>query len=357
MPDNDVYGFDAPTVERIATVVRGFEDSKLGSPAEPMLQYASDVPLVQIVRVTSTTTTNGEYPGRIQKINPTTTPPTFADLNAADDCWVIGPNAEMLMTQKYLARMDGFGNSPSRARFIIGQGGANTAGAVLRVPSNGASNTLTSAFIQNTADGTPPTFSDSTACWTLDINGGAIQAGRYLGTFLVQHNDGKSVYGVQMASGSIGTAINAFFYSGSDHIVANGSNMDLPLDTTGFNNGTFVAISTTKIQPPSTGMYIFGANLAIVPNEAATVGLSVSVKLVVNNGTGLGAVLGTNPGFGNNNTWMDGNITALGIGMTMGDIITVVPTTSGYVTVNVQNGGNANLTVKAGSYLWMAKIK
>jgi hypothetical protein len=116
MAEGEVYGFEAGTVERIRDAVRGFEEMALIPGAELENRFPSDVPSVEIVRVTSTTKINGEYPGKLQLVNPLPTPPTYTD---GIDCWVVGPNGETLSAQRYLARADGDGNTPKRPRFIV----------------------------------------------------------------------------------------------------------------------------------------------------------------------------------------------------------------------------------------------
>jgi hypothetical protein len=198
MAEGEVYGFEAGTVERIRDAVRGFEERPLIPLRELENWFPSDVPSVEIVRVTSTTTTNGEYPGKLQIVNPLPTPPTYTD---GIDCWVIGPNGETLSAQRYLARADGDGNTPLRARYIASfsaaGGAAATQAAVIRVPSAGLANTLTAAFIESANDGTPPTFIDGLACWALDMNLGIVNPGRHPGIWICTHSDGKQVFAVE----------------------------------------------------------------------------------------------------------------------------------------------------------------
>jgi hypothetical protein len=55
----------------------------------------------QMVRVSSATPTSGLFPGQIQKVDASTSPPTLTDLNGSQDCWAWAPNGETLSTQKY----------------------------------------------------------------------------------------------------------------------------------------------------------------------------------------------------------------------------------------------------------------
>lgn len=199
MPDNEVYGFDASTTARIADAVREIEQARGIPGPRPFSRDYSNTAAVEIVRVTSTTQVNSEYPGRVQKIDPHTTPPGITDLNTYDDCWIVGPNAETLTAQKYVARMDGDGNTPVRPRFLIcgavGGSSGPASSVVLRVPTAGSG--LVAANVQTWTDtGGAPSRVDGASAWVFDQNANAINAQYYNGTFAVNHSDGNAIYSV-----------------------------------------------------------------------------------------------------------------------------------------------------------------
>jgi hypothetical protein len=195
---DQLYGFDADSVQQIAETVRAVHEGGLVSPAQPHTHYDSAAQSVEVVRVTGTSTTNGEYPGILQRIDPSTSPPSFIDTST--EVWVVGPNGEMLDAQKYVARMDGDGNTPVKPRFVIcgsGGGGGSSMDMVLHVPTAGAANVLVAAKVTSWTDGNPPAATDGADCWVYEINGRPLAAGYYDGIAILAHSDGKEIYAVE----------------------------------------------------------------------------------------------------------------------------------------------------------------
>ena len=98
---DEVFTFDADSVERIAEAVRKIEGlpPNRRPPVPKSGRIGAPFPDTQIVRVTSATETAGKgYPAKIQAVDTSTYPPTYSDL---DDCYAVAGNAGVLQTDKY----------------------------------------------------------------------------------------------------------------------------------------------------------------------------------------------------------------------------------------------------------------
>jgi hypothetical protein len=109
----------------------------LGQPANPRHGPAApppvvSVPVVHVVRVTSTTPTDGRYPGKVQAYDAAAK--TWSDLA---DCWVVNPNGSAPAAQRYNARFVGAAGSPEYGVFSLDVAGASgiTVEAVDGTPS------------------------------------------------------------------------------------------------------------------------------------------------------------------------------------------------------------------------------
>lgn len=84
----DLVEFTAPQAVRIIRAVKRLEaDPVAGEEIRPG-KIAPSIPRSAILRVTSTTTTDGMFPARIQSYAPSGGGGTFSDIAAADDAWI-----------------------------------------------------------------------------------------------------------------------------------------------------------------------------------------------------------------------------------------------------------------------------
>lgn len=110
------YSLNDEQLRRLAAMVKRLEHQPIGKGGQPNLR-PEGIPNNDTVRITSTTQSNGRYPGKLVRVDCSTNPPTYTDVL---DVWVNDANAIGLATGKYYSgRRCNLAGSPSEQVYLV----------------------------------------------------------------------------------------------------------------------------------------------------------------------------------------------------------------------------------------------
>ena len=290
MPGGYQLGEDA--AQRIARAVRRLE----ASPADDRPQFRTrrrvqTQPFLQWVRITSTTTTAGRYPGVWQSHDEATD--TYTDMEA---CWVRpGPNSEPLQTRRYLCRSAG---AESGVPIYV----PVPTGLVTRKNSTGTVYGTRQRLNFIEGSNVTITVADDAANDEIDVT----IASSASGGVTVAESDGSPSYGsvttlyFKPSDGFVvtqpgaGQAEIAFVGMSSGIVRATSSTAHaattgvITFDTEDLDEATFFDSGTqpTRLTAPTNGIYLVTASATVSQSVPATTAATASLEITLSAGFG-----------------------------------------------------------------------